>query len=125
MESTPGKGTVFTLTLPIDESSYRQEEIIAAPQQMEKPGSSPADISSDKPAVIPATALANGKPIVLIVEDNDDLRRYVREYLEADYAVYEAPNGKAGFDRALELVPDIVISDVMMPDLDGIELCRI
>jgi DNA-binding response OmpR family regulator len=67
---------------------------------------------------------AGGKPIVLIVEDNADLRAYIREYLEAEYAVQEALDGKTGYDRAVEFVPDIVISDVMMPEMDGIELCR-
>jgi DNA-binding response OmpR family regulator len=65
-----------------------------------------------------------GRPIVLIVEDNDDLRVYIRENLGGGYAVQEAGDGKAGLSLALEAIPDLVISDVMMPEMDGIELCR-
>lgn len=59
---------------------------------------------------------------VLIVEDDDDLRQFVRSILESDYEVHEASNGKEGFEKALELIPDFIVSDIMMPEIDGIEL---
>ena len=61
---------------------------------------------------------------MLVVEDNKALRRYIREFLEANYAVQEAKDGKEGYDQAIEIVPDIVVSDLMMPKMDGMELCR-
>lgn len=63
-------------------------------------------------------------PCVLIVEDDDDLRQFVRSILESDYDVHEASNGKEGFEKALELIPDFIVSDIMMPEVDGIELLR-
>jgi len=61
---------------------------------------------------------------LLVVEDNDDLRSYMRFYLEEDYLVLEAVDGVAGLESALVEIPDLVISDVMMPRMDGYEFCR-
>jgi DNA-binding response OmpR family regulator len=124
VESMPGKGSVFTVELPTERTAFPEEEIVETPPHREKIDSAPVGVSAEKPAGIPTSEPADGKPIVLIVEDNSDLRRYIREYLQNEYVVNEAPNGKAGFDRAIEIVPDIVISDVMMPEMDGMELCR-
>ncbi|HEX8530078.1 MAG TPA: response regulator, partial [Cytophagales bacterium] len=63
-------------------------------------------------------------PLILVVEDNADLRHYMREQFGAGYRVLEANDGEAGLRRALEAVPDLVISDLMMPRMDGLELCR-
>ncbi|MBC8185468.1 response regulator [candidate division KSB1 bacterium] len=59
------------------------------------------------------------------MEDNEDVRNYIRQHLEATYLVDEAENGKLGVDSALNNIPDLIISDVMMPNMDGYELCRI
>jgi signal transduction histidine kinase/DNA-binding response OmpR family regulator len=123
-QSTPGKGSVFTVTLPIRESAYRREEIIEAPligETLEPVPVVNSPVGSRDTSLSPST---DGKAIVLIVEDNRDLRRYVRESLETDYAVREANDGKEGYDRAIEVVPDLVISDLIMPKMDGLELCR-
>lgn len=124
VESTPGKGSVFTVTFPIEHSAYAPSEIAESVPQIERREHAEAEASSEVKRPVPTTAPADGKPIVLIVEDNADLRAYIREYLEVDYAVQEAGNGKEGYDRATEIVPDLVISDIMMPGMDGTELCR-
>ena len=66
----------------------------------------------------------NARPIVLLVEDNDDMRFYLKGELKQDFEVLEDNNGMSGFEKALETVPDLVLSDVMMPGWDGLTLCR-
>lgn len=125
VESTPGKGSVFTVTLPIDEGSYKPEEIAEPPVGFEKLDLSEARVSADGSRTVrPQEPPKEGKPIILVVEDNADLRAYIREFLQSDYAVQEGGDGKEGLERALDIVPDLVISDVMMPGMDGMELCR-
>lgn len=63
-------------------------------------------------------------PIVLVVEDNDDLRKYLIGGLQPYYKVYEAKNGNEGLCIAMKKIPDLIISDIMMPVMDGIELCN-
>jgi signal transduction histidine kinase/ligand-binding sensor domain-containing protein/DNA-binding response OmpR family regulator len=63
-------------------------------------------------------------PIVLIVEDNDEIRNYIRMNLDGDYKVIEAENGLQGLEIALDIIPDLIISDIMMPELNGLDLCR-
>jgi DNA-binding response OmpR family regulator len=124
VQSTPGEGSVFTVRLPIQQSAYAPDETVESGPQTERREYPVPEASVVKPESAAPAPPAGGKPIVLIVEDNADLRAYIREYLEAEYAVQEALDGKTGYDRAVEFVPDIVISDVMMPEMDGIELCR-
>jgi DNA-binding response OmpR family regulator/signal transduction histidine kinase len=63
--------------------------------------------------------------IILVVEDSEDTRTYIRQSLEPDYHVVEAVDGSEGTARAMEIIPDLVISDIMMPGMDGYELCRV
>ena len=68
--------------------------------------------------------LRTDKPLLLIVEDNPDMRYYIRSYFEKDFQVLEAGNGREGILTARENLPDIIVSDVMMPEMNGIEFCR-
>lgn len=62
--------------------------------------------------------------MLLLVEDNEDVREYLIECVSAHYQVVEAHNGQIGIEKALELIPDLIVSDVMMPEKDGFELCQ-
>lgn len=98
--------TVFTVNLPIQESG-----IIS-------------NVASEDNKIENDTLLDTDKPIALVIEDNNDVRTYIKLCLENDYLIIEAENGKQGIELALEHTPDIVISDVMMPLVDGFELCK-
>jgi signal transduction histidine kinase/DNA-binding response OmpR family regulator/ligand-binding sensor domain-containing protein len=124
VESMPGIGTQFTLSIPIGRTAYKPEEIAESPAGITmKEGYTITESSTGHEASSPEV-IVDGKPIVLVVEDNADLRVYIREFLATNYAVHEAGDGREGFERATEIIPDIVISDVMMPEMDGVELCR-
>jgi len=116
VESKEGKGTTFTVTLPMvgigkgEQSTTQQKDTsLTAP-------TSPTILSSE------ANAHDGDKPIVLIVEDNHELRAFVRQSLNKEYQVIEASNGQEGIDKAKALIPDLIVSDVMMPQKDGLEL---
>ncbi|MCF7561344.1 response regulator [Sabulilitoribacter multivorans] len=68
--------------------------------------------------------LNEDNPLLLIVEDNADVRSFIKNSFSEKYKVIEAENGKIGLEKALEFIPDIIISDIMMPEIDGMELCK-
>ena len=65
-----------------------------------------------------------GNPQILIVEDNPDVRMHILENLEEEFLIKEAANGEEGLEKAIESVPDLVITDLMMPKMDGVEMCK-
>ena len=67
----------------------------------------------------------NQKPLLLIVEDNNDIRQYIEESLQEDYRILQGCNGKEGKDLALEQMPDLIVSDIMMPEMDGIIMTKL
>lgn len=107
-------GTTFTITLPIATESQPGHVAAPIPQQI-APKTMPAAVQ------IPNNP---GKPMLLLVEDNEDVREYLIECVSAHYQVVEAHNGQIGIEKALELIPDLIVSDVMMPEKDGFELCQ-
>jgi Signal transduction histidine kinase len=72
----------------------------------------------------PQFEIAKGKPILLIVEDNADMRQYVKSILDVEYNVLEAANGAIGLELTNRYQPDLIISDIMMPVMDGLEFCK-
>ncbi|KAA0992203.1 hybrid sensor histidine kinase/response regulator transcription factor [Dyadobacter aurulentus] len=117
LKSAVGEGSTFTVTLPLQESP---PAITSTPE----PAASPAEASAIE-IELPTDRPTKNKPLLLLVEDNDEFRAYLKEVFQRSYDILEAPNGKAGLDATLEHIPDLIVSDVMMPEMDGIELCRI
>ena len=126
VESQPGFGTTFTVRLLLGRDHLQETEIVARPaprtaQAMET-GASFEEAGLEAPAGAPLEA--DDVTTVLVVDDNTDIRRYVRQHLETRYRVVEAADGHEGLDLARAVLPDLVLSDVMMPRMDGYELCQ-
>jgi signal transduction histidine kinase/DNA-binding response OmpR family regulator len=132
-------GTEFILRFPMGKKHLRPEEIaeiyLPSPGEGETPGISPLDTESIEPVEPDEKKIdlsvemqkdtpGKDKDIVLVVEDNADLRHYVRGSLEPDYTVVEAKDGQEGIEKAKAVIPDLIISDIMMPKVDGYQLCR-
>lgn len=141
--SSVGKGTVFTITLPIthkvevelaDYNSPAPEAAISPVKQdaMNNPERAASPEIPDNPdsQEVSGTPHSNKnttlqpRPIVLIVEDNPDVSAYMASILNKKYDIHTAFNGKEGLERAMNIVPDLIVTDVMMPEMDGTEMCR-
>nr|WP_294557963.1 substrate-binding domain-containing protein [uncultured Bacteroides sp.] len=123
VESDEKQGTVFTVDLPVRTCACETSSL------EESPVSSVSEASSLNDALpIEEEELEknydSSKPSVLIIDDNADIRSYVHGLLHTDYTVIEAADGSEGIRKAMKYVPDLIISDVMMPGIDGIECCR-
>ena len=119
VESITGMGSTFTIRLPLLE--LKQNEITEAIAE-ESVATEPA-LDSEEVADIPASSSAQ-LPIILIVEDNEDFRFYLKDNLKAYYRIVEASNGKEGWQKVLSSHPQLVVSDISMPQVSGIELCK-
>ena len=116
VESEVNKGSVFTVKLPVIHVSEVASEV--------EPVNSGADVEAELGSIESAFEMEAEKPVVLVIDDNRDIQKLVGELLAADYNVVVASNGAEGVKRAVKYVPDLVICDVMMPVMDGLECCR-
>ena len=130
-----GTGSVFTITLPARPIAEGQQTIPFIPSDLsnltnlDNPGSpnalpSALDLDMLEAQEDLTTSDDEPKPIALIIDDNHDIRLFLRTLLSDKYRVLSAPNGEEGLRKAQETVPDIIICDVMMPVMDGLECCR-
>lgn len=119
--SSPGNGTTFTLLLP-----QRQANAHVTPMSTAVSGDAPAQRppSYVSAPAVPADADVVHDHTVLVVEDNEEVRGFIVGILAQFYHILEAKNGVEGVAIATEAVPDLIISDVMMPEMDGYEYCR-
>jgi signal transduction histidine kinase/DNA-binding NarL/FixJ family response regulator len=123
--SNEGEGTAFIIRLPVPEAPEDMEIRDVVPVQISRvlPDIGPGGADTSDTAV-PGSDEKNEKNIILVVEDNADVREYIRGGLEPSYRVEEAADGRRGILKAKEIIPDLIISDIMMPEVDGRELCR-
>ncbi|MBE9492192.1 MAG: response regulator, partial [Bacteroidetes bacterium] len=127
VKSQQGKGSEFTVCLPITRTAQKQVSKFDGKQ-------ADSEISDKWPGGLPAepvitelpgsdTFVAPDYPLTLIVEDNEDVAKYIAVCLGEDYKIHHAKDGQEGINKALGLIPDIIICDVMMPEKDGFEVC--
>ena len=138
VHSREGEGTEFVIQLPLGKEHFKPDEIsdlsqTASPppepeffytipeEEEEEPDS---ETATDTPIETENGNDAPEKSVILVVEDHVDVRKYIKNSLEPLYTVVEAKDGKEGITRAKKLIPDLIVSDIMMPLVDGYKLCR-
>lgn len=119
--SNAGQGTLFTVDIPIVKAGYEPTvplidrkvsgPIVSIEEEFEEEAEEPKEMDSSK-------------EILLIIDDNQDIRDYVKTLFASSYTVLEAEDGRKGLKKAMMYVPDLIICDVLMPVMDGIECCR-
>lgn len=134
VESKENEYTCFTISLPLGKVHFSAEQL--TPIEL-----TPAEGSQTLAQLTPHTAetiasphkiettigasqIDTDLPLVLVAEDNEDVRQYIIDQLSADFRVVAAQNGKIGLEKALEIIPDLILSDIMMPEMDGVALCQ-
>lgn len=120
-ESIPGEGSVFSVELPVTRNASPGEVSDSGSFEKQVRTYLPVSHTLSQPKEAQAPA-ASGLPLMLMVEDSPDVSRYLGAIMKHEYQVVMAENGKTGYEKALSLVPDIILSDVMMPEMDGIEM---
>ncbi|MCF0072895.1 ATP-binding protein [Dyadobacter sp. CY261] len=126
LQSEVGKGTTFTVALAVDREAYSPDQIVDLP--MEEFSAETANAVNEMATEVLAenpekeVQYPEQRDSILIVEDNPELRNYMAKQLESEFTVYTAADGTAGLDEAKRMMPGLIISDLMMPGLDGMEL---
>jgi signal transduction histidine kinase/ligand-binding sensor domain-containing protein/DNA-binding NarL/FixJ family response regulator len=127
VDSIPNVETTFSIHLPLGNEHFQSHEIAdpevnnySIPEEVEKGRQHQSDILDQ------LDDFQTGAPdyTILIVEDNDELRRFLRETLSKQYKIVEARNGIEGYEKARSELPELIISDVMMPEMDGLEMTQ-
>ncbi len=128
IESTINQGTTFFVFLPLGKKHLTEDDIIPGPKDklavrnnfIEEENNDSINTMLDK-----LSSLSPEKKKVLLVEDNEEIRFYLNDLLKDHFLIEEAANGLEGLEKARQKHPAIIISDIMMPEMDGLELCKI
>ena len=125
LKSISGVGTEITIMLPVEHQLLNQDS------EMEIPALEPIDPDLEVAVEFDSTEQklteeeVNAQNIVLVIEDNDDIRNFLRLTLEPTFRVFDTIDGETGIEKATEIIPDVIVCDVMMPGKDGFEVTKI
>lgn len=120
VDSVEGSGSTFSIKIPLGNDHFKPEEIVT---QVVADNAAP-DVHFNFEEAHDDVTHKKGLKSLLLIEDDDEIRGFLKEYFEKDYRIFESPNGKEGLDAAIHHHPDLIISDIMMPEMDGIEFCK-
>lgn len=124
VEDNCPKGAAFRVLIPAGREAYAHEQVAEEPFPAKVPY---RDEGSEEPEVTDKLRQqlsgSNSRYTLLLAEDNPNVRRYIKEHLDPFFDILEAENGEEAFSKTVETLPDLVISDIMMPKKDGLQLC--
>ncbi|MEL6850514.1 MAG: two-component regulator propeller domain-containing protein [Bacteroidota bacterium] len=126
VESELGKGSTFWVRLPLGRAHLDESQLLlqqAESEPLQSPLPEGSEMEPEEMASLFGHLSNEDRPSLLLVEDNEDIRSYMRSHFEAKFEVYEAANGLEGLEAAKAHIPDLIISDVMMPKMDGLSMC--
>ena len=124
VDSTLGVGTKFTVVFPLGNEYFTEAEIVDEQHQVVVRETIKKVISDEKEVVATEEDAKDITHTILIVEDNTELRNYLKDELKKSYKVIVAENGQKGFELAKQRLPDLILTDVIMPVMNGLELCK-
>ena len=130
VRSKLGKGTTFTVRVPVGKDHLSEEEfLLKKPDEIDTIDYSIdhddiKDSGESTEDIFQSTGSEDESPLVLIVEDHTDIRTHLREKLEDSFRIMEANDGIVGLDKAIENIPDLILTDLMMPRMNGVEMCN-
>jgi ligand-binding sensor domain-containing protein/signal transduction histidine kinase/DNA-binding response OmpR family regulator len=132
VNSIVGKGSSFSVFIPGNRNYLKPDEILSDHQDIQESELKSAQLQltglSENQEVIHPDTISKGKsklPVLLVVDDDPELTNYLRNHLNNSFQLLTAENGKEGFDKASKYSPDLIISDIMMPEMDGLEFCSL
>ena len=129
VESKIGEGSDFRIIIPCSQEGFATAD---TPDDSNAPAPTTIDCIDDRKALSAGHAAGNAaavpsadsdKPKLLVIDDNIDIREYIRTTFAGEYDIMESDNGREGLEMAIKYVPDIVVSDVMMPQMNGMDFC--
>jgi len=130
VRSKLGKGTTFTVRVPVGKDHLSEEKfLLKKPDEIDTIDYSIdhddiKDSGESTEDIFQSTGSEDESPLVLIVEDHTDIRTHLREKLEDSFRIMEANDGIVGLDKAIENIPDLILTDLMMPRMNGVEMCN-
>jgi len=120
-ESPENHGAIFRAILPVGKKFFSENEIAKEDKDSENISNYVIDIPMEE--INENSNKEKKSGIVLVVEDNPDIRKYIKSHLIKEYNILEASNGVEAIEKSMQYLPDLIISDLMMPKMDGIEMC--
>ncbi|WP_075602390.1 two-component regulator propeller domain-containing protein [Saccharicrinis aurantiacus] len=128
LESEPDIGSTFTIILPLGNRHFKKEEIEQTSTAYAFNQLSTNQSYTEEPTIINEDEVTIQSPAhkakILIAEDNNDLMVFITKMLKSHFTIMQAEDGKAALDLCKKSIPDLIISDIMMPNINGIELCK-